>query len=260
MKLLVTAGPTREPIDPVRFISNRSSGKMGYAVAAIALKRGHSVVLISGPVALKPPKGALRINVTTAADMLIAVRKNIKKCDALVMAAAVSDFRPATFAAKKLKKTDISPFFAMKPCGLPQGGMAFLASQGSAKMPRGLSRGASLSLPLKLTPDILKAVASAKGKRIFVGFAAETGRLRPEALRKLREKNLDLIVANDVSRPDAGFETDTNRVTLFSAGGECEELPLMTKEKIAGRIIKWIEAKHRRQQGASFLKSSSATQ
>ena len=254
MKLLVTAGPTREPIDPVRFISNRSSGKMGYAVAAIALKRGHSVVLISGPVALKPPKGALRINVTTAADMLTAVRKNIKKCDALVMAAAVSDFRPAIFAAKKLKKNNISPFFARKSCGFPQGGSsvtkaamedktAFVASQGSAKMPRGLSRGASLSLPLKLTPDILKAVASAKGKRIFVGFAAETGRLRPEALRKLREKNLDLIVANDVSRPDAGFETDTNRVTLFSAGGKHVKLPLMTKEKVAGHIIKWIERK-----------------
>ncbi|MDO9543020.1 MAG: bifunctional phosphopantothenoylcysteine decarboxylase/phosphopantothenate--cysteine ligase CoaBC [Kiritimatiellia bacterium] len=208
MKLLITAGPTREPIDPARFISNRSSGKMGYAVAAIALKRGHSVILISGPVALKPPKGVRRVNITTAADMLTAVRKNVKKCDALIMAAAVSDFRPAKFAAKKLKKSGIL-----------------------------------LSLPLKLNPDILKAIAPGKGKRIFVGFAAETGNLRAEALRKLREKNLDLIVANDISRPDAGFETDTNRVTLFSAGGEHRELPLMAKEKIAERIVQWIEQK-----------------
>jgi len=211
MKILITAGPTREPIDPVRFISNRSSGKMGYALADIAFKRGHSVVLISGPVALKPPKGVCCVNVTTAADMLAAVRKNIKKCDALVMAAAVSDFRPAIFAAKKIKKNAIS-----------------------------------LSLPLKLNPDILKTVASAKGKRIFVGFAAETGRLRPEALRKLRDKNLDLIAANDVSRPDAGFETDTNRVTLFSAGGKSETLPLMTKEKAAERITAWIEQEYAR--------------
>ncbi len=208
MKLLVTAGPTREPIDPVRFISNRSSGKMGYAVASAAHKRGHSVVLISGPVALRPPTGVRCVNVNTAADMLAAVRKNIKRCDALVMAAAVSDWRPAEFSREKIKKN---------------------------KMPD--------LLPLAQNPDILMTVAPKKGKRIFVGFAAETGRLRPEALRKLREKNLDLIVANDVRRPDAGFETDTNRVVLFSADGEQEALPLMSKKHVAERIIKWIEQK-----------------
>jgi phosphopantothenoylcysteine decarboxylase/phosphopantothenate--cysteine ligase len=208
MRLLVTAGPTREPLDPVRFISNRSSGKMGYAVAAAALKRAHSVILVSGPVALNPPRGARRIKVITAADMLAAVRKNIKKCDALIMAAAVSDFRPVTCTAKKIKKNNIP-----------------------------------LSLPLKLNPDILRSVAGEKGKRIFVGFAAETGRLPAEARRKLRQKNLDLIVANDVCQPGAGFEADTNRVTFFGQDGSCEKLPLMTKKKIAGRIIKWLERK-----------------
>lgn len=208
MKLLVTAGPTREPIDPARFISNRSSGKMGYAIAVNALKMGHSVVLISGPVALKPPAGVRCVNVITADDMLAAVKKNIKKCDALVMAAAVSDFRPSVVNKRKIKKS-----------------------------------AALLSLPLKLNPDILRVIAPGKGKRIFVGFAAETGRLRSEAMRKLREKNLDLIVANDVRRPDAGFECDTNRVTLFSDDGKHLKLPLMRKEKIAKMIIKWIEQK-----------------
>lgn len=206
MKLLVTAGPTREPLDPVRFISNRSSGKMGYAVASAALKRGHAVVLISGPVVLRPPAGARCVNVNTAADMLAAVRKNIKKCDALVMAAAVSDWRPAEFSRGKIKKH---------------------------KMPA--------LLPLVQNPDILVAVAPAKEKKIFVGFAAETGNLRAEARRKLREKNLDLIVANDIRRPDAGFEADTNRVTLFFAGGKHEELPLMAKENVADHIVAWIE-------------------
>lgn len=206
MKLLITAGPTREPIDPARFISNRSSGKMGYSLASVARKRGHPVVLISGPVSLEPPPDVVLIKVVTAADMLAAVKKNIKKCDALVMAAAVADFRPSTTAAKKIKKQAVPRF-----------------------------------LPLKRNPDILMAIASQKGKRIFVGFAAETGNLRSEALRKLRQKNLDLIVANDVSQPDAGFEADTNRVMLFFTGGEHEELPLMSKENIAERIIKWIE-------------------
>lgn len=208
MRILVTAGPTREPIDPVRFISNRSSGKMGYAIASVALRRGHTVVLVSGPVSIQPPPDIVLIKVVTAADMLAAVTDKIGWCDALIMSAAVSDWRPAEFSREKIKKH---------------------------KMPD--------LLPLARNPDILITVAPGKGKRIFVGFAAETGRLRPEVLRKLREKNLDLIVANDVSRPDAGFEADINQVALFSAGGEHEELPLMTKEKIAERIIKWIEQK-----------------
>jgi phosphopantothenoylcysteine decarboxylase/phosphopantothenate--cysteine ligase len=206
MKLLVTAGPTREPIDPARFISNRSSGKMGCAIASAALKKGHSVILVSGPVAMKPPAGARCVNVITACQMLAAVKKNIEKCDALVMAAAVSDFRPAVYHAFKIKKNEFN-----------------------------------LSLPLKRNPDILKLMVAGKGRRIFVGFAAETGCLQREALRKLREKRLDLIVANDISSKDSGFETDTNRVTLFDAAGTKIKLPLMTKGKIAEVIIKWIE-------------------
>jgi len=206
MKILVTAGPTREPIDPVRFISNRSSGKMGYAIASAALRKGHKVVLVSGPVSVQPPPNAVLVKVATAADMLAAVSKKIGWCDALVMSAAVSDWRPAKVSKNKIKKR---------------------------KMPD--------LLPLAQNPDILKAVARKKGKRIFVGFAAETGNMRAEALRKLREKNLDLIVANDVSRPGAGFETDTNRVTLFSVKGTHEALPLMTKIKVAERIVAWIE-------------------
>jgi phosphopantothenoylcysteine decarboxylase/phosphopantothenate--cysteine ligase len=222
MKLLITAGPTREPIDPVRFISNRSSGKMGYSIASVALRRGHKVVLVSGPVSIPPPPNAILVKVVTAADMLLAVNKKIGWCDALVMSAAVSDWRPAEFSKEKIKKHKM-------PC----------------------------SLPLVRNPDILMAVAPKKEKRIFVGFAAETGRLRPEALRKLREKNLDLIVANDVSRRDAGFETDTNRVILFSAGGDSAALPLMTKEKVAEHIVDWIEAKQRR---PNRFKSLPATQ
>jgi len=210
MKILVTAGPTREPIDPVRFISNRSSGKMGYAIASVALRRGHKVVLVSGPVSLVPPKNVVLVKVVTAADMLSAVTEKTGWCDALVMSAAVSDWRPAKVSKRKIKKYNMPGF-----------------------------------LPLAQNPDLLMALAPQKKKKIFVGFAAETGNMRAEALRKLREKNLDLIVANDIRRPDAGFEADTNRVTFFSATGEQEELPLMTKEKIAERIIKWIEQTRR---------------
>lgn len=211
MKLLVTAGPTREPIDPVRFISNRSSGKMGYAIASVAFHRGHSVVLVSGPVSVPPPPNVVLIKVVTAADMLAAVTRKIGWCDALIMSAAVSDWRPAEFSSKKIKKHKMPDF-----------------------------------LPLAQNPDILMTVAPKKGKRIFVGFAAETGSLRAEALRKLRQKNLDLIVANDVSKPDAGFEADTNRVTLFSAGGKHETLSLMTKKKVAKHIVQWIEQEQSR--------------
>jgi len=206
MKLLVTAGPTREPIDPVRFISNRSSGKMGYAVAELARKRGHSVVLISGPVSIESPRGVKLIKVITAEEMFSAVKRNVNWCDALVMAAAVADWRPAKSSGKKIKKD---------------------------QMPA--------SLPLARNPDILMAVGPQKGKRIFVGFAAETGNLRAEALRKLRLKKLDMIVANDVGRPDAGFEVDTNRVAFYFAGGKHEQLPLMRKKQVAERIVKWLE-------------------
>ena len=202
---MITAGPTREAIDPVRYISNRSSGKMGYALARSAKQRGHDVCLISGPVALKPPAGVALIRVATAAEMLSAVKKHLRTCDALVMAAAVADWRPGHVSAHKLKKRTMSRV-----------------------------------LRLVKTPDILKAIRALKGRRLFVGFAAETRDVVAEASRKLKEKRLDLIVANDVSKTDAGFEVDTNRVTLLSPEGR-RDLPLMSKQRVAGRIIGWIE-------------------
>ncbi len=206
MRILITAGPTREAIDPVRFISNRSSGKMGYALARVAARRGHAVTLISGPVALRPPPKVVLVAVTTAAEMLSAVRRHLSRCDALIMAAAVADWRPRRVAPQKIKKATASGVLHLEP-----------------------------------TPDILKTLRSKKGRRVFVGFAAETQRLVGEARRKLTEKNLDLIVANDVSRRDAGFEVDTNRVTLLDADGCVRVLPLMTKLKVAARIIDWLE-------------------
>ena len=206
MKLLITAGPTREPIDPVRYLSNRSSGKMGYALAEAAAARGHEVTLISGPVALPLPKDVQVVRVVTAADMLAAVKLYLKKCDVLIMAAAVADWRPVRVAKRKLKK-------------------------GSEQR---------LTLELKRTPDILKTIAPLKGNKIFIGFAAETHNLRNEAKRKLREKNLDLIVANDVTAAGAGFEVETNRVTIFDAHSE-EQLPLLSKREVAERILDRIE-------------------
>lgn len=207
MRILVTAGPTREPLDPVRFISNRSTGRMGYAVARAAAKRGHEVRLVSGPVTLAVPRGAEVLRVVTAADMAAAVQQGVGWCDALVMAAAVADWRPASVSVHKLKKRDMSPV-----------------------------------LRLERTADILAGVRSAKGNRVFVGFAAETEDLLAEARRKLEAKGLDLIVANDVSRPDSGFEVDTNRVVLVAPGGD-EALPLLSKDEVADRIVGWIEAR-----------------
>lgn len=215
MKILVTAGPTREPIDPVRFISNRSSGKMGYAVASAALARGHAVALVSGPVALAPPRGAVLTRVETASEMLAAVRRRIAWCDALVMVAAVADWRPLRCSARKIKKS---------------------------RMPS--------TLRLVPTPDILAALAPAKRGRIFVGFAAETGALKSEALRKLRTKRLDLIVANRVGRAGTGFESDFNRVAFYSAAGVARQMQLMRKTTVAREIIRWIERK------ASFKRSA----
>jgi phosphopantothenoylcysteine decarboxylase/phosphopantothenate--cysteine ligase len=191
----------------VRFISNRSSGKMGYAVARSALSRGHEVVLISGPVALTPPEKARTIRVKTAKEMLAAAMKHIGWCDALIMVAAVCDWQPASVSARKLKKTELSS-----------------------------------ALPLRPTPDILKSLAPEKGRRVYVGFAAETCDLVHEAKRKLREKQLDLVVANDVSRADSGFEVDTNRAVLVPASGETRELPLLTKDALADEILQWVES------------------
>ncbi|MBU0716381.1 MAG: phosphopantothenoylcysteine decarboxylase [Verrucomicrobia bacterium] len=211
MRILITAGPTREAIDPVRFLSNRSSGKMGYALARVAVRRGHVVTLISGPVALRPPPKVSFVAVTTADEMLAAVKRYLSQCDALIMAAAVADWRPRRVSAQKIKKATGYRLLCLEP-----------------------------------TPDILKQLRSKKGRRVFIGFAAETERLLTGARRKLAEKGLDLVVANDVSRRDAGFEVDTNRVTLLEAGGGVRVLPLMTKMKVAARILDWLEAPARR--------------
>lgn len=207
MKLLVTAGPTREALDTVRFISNRSSGKMGYAVASMGLQRGHEVRLISGPVALDPPEGLDRVDrVVSASDMLEAVHANIEWCDSLVMSAAVADMRPVEVASSKIKKS-----------------------------------GFSMMLQLEPTDDILMSIAPLKGSRVFVGFAAETERLEENARNKLAAKNLDLIFANDVSAQDAGFEVDTNRVSCVASDGSVKRWGLMSKLEIADRIVRRIE-------------------
>lgn len=207
MKVLVTAGPTREAIDPVRFVSNRSSGKMGYAVAAAAQARGHAVCLVSGPVALEPPRGVEVVRVTTAADMLAAVRRRVRGCDLLVMAAAVADWRPKNPARRKLKKSAGPPRIAWEP-----------------------------------TPDILKTLAPRKKPaQVFCGFAAETHGLAREARRKLREKNLDAIAANDVSKNDRGFEADRNALTIHFADGRARRVPLATKKKCAATLLRALE-------------------
>lgn len=206
MRILITAGPTREYIDPVRFLSNRSTGRMGYAIAAAALARGHEVTLISGPVALDHPPGVRIVRVVSARDMLAAVQSGIAACDALVMCAAVADWRPKEASARKLKK-----------------------------------RSMDATLELVPNPDILSEIRPLKGSRIYVGFAAETDSLVEEARGKLQRKGLDMIVANDVGKPGAGFEVDTNIVTIIGGDGMEESLPLMGKDKVAARIIERIE-------------------
>jgi phosphopantothenoylcysteine decarboxylase / phosphopantothenate---cysteine ligase len=203
--VLVTAGPTREFLDPVRFISNRSSGRMGYAIAAACARRGLAVTLVSGPVALEPPAGVACFRVVTAEEMCRAVLERLPAHDALVMVAAVADWRPRAASAQKLKK----------------GSMA-------------------ATLELEPTPDILRAVAPVKGDRVVVGFAAETEHVEAEARRKLREKGLDGIVANDVSRADRGMESNANEVWLISARGGCERVPLADKGQIAERVVEWM--------------------
>ena len=207
MRILITAGPTREPLDPVRFLSNRSSGKMGYALARVAARRGHVVTLISGPVALRPPAKVSFVGVMTADEMLAVVKRHLSNSDALIMAAAVADWRPRRVSTQKIKKTKGPQVLRLEP-----------------------------------TPDILKQLRSKKGRRVFIGFAAETERILSGARRKLAGKGLDLIVANDVSRLDAGFEVDTNRVTLMDSSGGVQTLTLMTKMRVAARILNWLEA------------------
>jgi len=202
MTVLVTAGPTREPIDAARFISNPSTGKMGYALAAAARNRGAEVILISGPTYLAPPQGVECRAVTTAAEMMREVRERAARCQVIIMAAAVSDFRPKEASDHKLKK-----------------------------------EGAALTIALERTEDILHNLGAAKEGRILVGFAAETDDLVRNAGEKLRKKNLDMIVANEIGQPDSGFASETNRVVLIDRLGNVSELPLMPKADIAARII-----------------------
>ncbi len=199
--VLITAGPTYEAIDPVRGITNRSSGRMGYALAESAHASGAEVTLISGPVALPPPAGVCTIQVRSAAEMLNAVLAHLGPATIVVMAAAVADYRPARVADQKMKKD-----------------------------------AAALVLDLEPTEDILATVGRSKGLRLLIGFAAETEDVVANALKKLQRKNADLMVANDVSASDAGFDVETNRVTLISAL-ETVELPLLTKRQVADRIF-----------------------
>jgi phosphopantothenoylcysteine decarboxylase/phosphopantothenate--cysteine ligase len=208
-RIVVTAGGTQEPLDPVRMLANRSSGKQGVALAQAALDAGGDVTLIAAPVAVPIPIGIQHVAVRTAADMAEAVLAACQEADALIMAAAVADFRPAQVAPQKLKKEQ----------GLP-------------------------TLALERTPDILAAVARQRHEtgqpRVVVGFAAETENLLHNARAKLQAKALDLIVANDVAGPDSGFAVDTNRVTLLDARGTVEALPLLSKAEVAQRVIERV--------------------
>jgi phosphopantothenoylcysteine decarboxylase/phosphopantothenate--cysteine ligase len=210
-KVVVTAGGTQEPIDPVRVITNRSSGKQGFALAQAALDAGADLVLIAGPTALAAPFGARRIDVRAAAGMEKAVLAEVADADALIMAAAVADFRPSQAAGQKIKKDT-----------LPD------------------------AIQLERTEDILMDVADAKTKsghpKVTIGFSAETEDLEKNAQKKLAAKRLDLIVANIVGAPGSGFESDTNQVTLVSADGSSQRLPLMDKYRVAEAVIERLIA------------------
>jgi phosphopantothenoylcysteine decarboxylase/phosphopantothenate--cysteine ligase len=201
-RILITGGPTQEAIDPVRFVSNRSTGKMGFAIARAAWRRGAAVRLVAGPSAQPTPYGVERIDTVSAADMLGETSRNFPWCSALIMAAAVADFRPANPAPQKIKKN-----------------------------PKGMT------LELAAIADELPRFAAKKGSRILIGFAAETEDLELNALDKLRRKKLDLIVGNDVSRSDAGFAVDTNIVTLMSAEGRMETTPKLMKDEVGDVIL-----------------------
>src|SRR5712672_2206217 len=200
--ILVTAGPTRENVDPVRYLTNRSSGKMGYAVAEAAARRGAHVILVSGPTSLEAPTGVERIDARTAEEMHRAVLDKVASCSIAIFAAAVSDYRPAEPNGQKIKRNT-----------------------------------ASFTLSLEPTPDILASVARNKGERFLVGFAAETDHVAENARKKLAAKNADLIVANDVTAEGAGFDHDTNIVTLFARDGRDLALPRMSKSEVAQRIL-----------------------
>jgi phosphopantothenoylcysteine decarboxylase/phosphopantothenate--cysteine ligase len=207
-RVLVSAGPTQEAIDPVRFLSNRSSGKMGYALACAARERGAQVVLVSGPTALPAPAGVERVSVCTAEEMSKALALRFGWATVLVMAAAVADFRPARVAADKLKK-------------------------GKTKL---------TMLEMEPTEDILQGLAARRSSQVLVGFAAETGDLLPHAQEKLRRKGLDLVVANDVTIEGAGFGSEMNAAVVVGRTGVVADLPLMPKREMADRILDAIQA------------------
>jgi phosphopantothenoylcysteine decarboxylase / phosphopantothenate---cysteine ligase len=200
--ILITAGPTQEPIDPVRYLSNRSSGKMGYALAEAALSRGARVVLVTGPVALTPPSGATHIPVRTARQMHDAVMEHLDEATIIIKSAAVADYHVSEVPKQKVKKT-----------------------------------AARWSVELDPTPDILAEVGKKKGSRLLIGFAAETTKLVEEARRKLQSKNCDMVVANLVSTQGIGFESDDNEVTLVMRDGTPIELPRAPKRRIADQIF-----------------------
>ncbi len=203
-RVLVTAGPTREAFDPARFVTNPSSGKMGYALATLAHRRGAQVVLVSGPTQLAPPVGVELVTVTTTTEMLEACRPRVAGSSVLLMAAAPVDYRPAIFSKTKLKKEEAGGRFAVE---------------------------------MENTPDILRELAPRRQGCFTVGFAAETAQLVSHAKSKLQAKDLDLIVANDITRPDAGFAVDTNAVVIIDRQGQAESLPVMSKEAVANAIL-----------------------
>jgi phosphopantothenoylcysteine decarboxylase/phosphopantothenate--cysteine ligase len=205
--VVVSAGGTQEPLDPVRFVGNRSTGKMGWAIAEAARDRGAFVTIVTGPVALETPYGIQRVDVSTVAEMLVALEQATAESDAIIMSAAPADYRPATAAEHKMKKT---------------------ADDGP------------LSIELVKNPDI---IATLPGGGIRVGFAAETRNLEEYARAKIPSKRLDFIVANDVSAAGSGFGTDTNKVTIYHKDGHHEDLPFMTKYAVAHAILDRVEAR-----------------
>ena len=205
--IIVTAGPTQEALDPVRFISNHSSGKMGYALAVMARRRGAGVTLVSGPTDLPAPCGVETVAVRSAVEMRDAVMARVKKATVVIKAAAVADYRPASRSASKIKKKE-----------------------------------GSLTISLERNPDIIAEVGRIKGKRVLVGFAMETEDLVVNATGKLRSKNMDLIVANELHSPDAGFRSDTNLVKIIDRSGLVESLPLLDKREVADRILDRVRA------------------
>ncbi|MFK4294149.1 phosphopantothenoylcysteine decarboxylase/phosphopantothenate--cysteine ligase [Bacillus sp. RC240] len=205
-RILITAGPTREKIDPVRFMTNFSSGKMGYAIAEVAASLGADVILVSGPTALESPLHVTTIQVESAQDMLEAVLQHYQSVDVVIKTAAVADYRPKYVHDNKMKK-----------------------------------KNGDAVIELERTVDILKTLGEKKDRQLLIGFAAETTNIEEYATRKLREKNANMIVANDVKAQGAGFGTDTNIVTMYRKDGEIIELPLLTKKEVAREILKQIE-------------------